>query len=52
MCDCRMPKQHFILMAYDFKLHVMILWHGLSVKLNIAKKIVGLEIMTLNREKM
>ena len=27
-------------MAYDFKLHVMILWYGLSVKLNIAKKIV------------
>ena len=30
----------------------MILWRVMSVKLNIAKKITGLEIMTLICEKM
>ena len=28
------------------------LWHVMSVKVTIAKKIPGLEIRTLNREKM
>ena len=35
----------------DLELHVMILWHVMSVKLNIGKKIAGLEMITLNREK-
>ena len=43
MCGCYIPKQHFIAMACDSKLHAMILWHVMSVKLNIAKKIAGLE---------
>ena len=30
----------------------MILWRVMSDKLNIGKKIAGLEIMTLNHEKM
>ena len=45
-----MPKQHFI--AMTCKLRVMILWHVMSMNLNIAKKIAVLEIMTLNSEKM
>ena len=36
----------------DSKLHTMISWHVMSMKLNIGKKIAGLEIMTLNHEKM
>ena len=43
MCGCRTPKQHFIAMACDSELHAMIIWHVMSVKLNIAKKIAGLE---------
>ena len=35
----------------DLESHVMILWHVMSVKLNIGKKIAGLEMITLNREK-
>ena len=38
-----MPKQHFIAMVCNSKLHAMILWCVMSVKLNIAKKIAGLE---------
>ena len=30
----------------------MMFWHVMSMKLNIAKKIAGLEIMTLNCENM
>ena len=30
----------------------MKIWRVMSVKLNIGKKIEGLEIITLNREKM
>ena len=30
----------------------MKIWRVMSVKLNIGKKIAGLEIITLNREKM
>ena len=50
MCGDRMPKQCCIAMASDSKLHAIILWHVISVKLNIGKKITGLEIMTLNSE--
>ena len=32
--------------------HAIILWPGISVKLNIGKKIAGLEIMALNLEKI
>ena len=38
-------------MACDSKLQTIILWHVISVKLNIGQKIPGLEI-TLNLEKM
>ena len=51
MCAYRTPKQHFIDMACNSK-STTILWHVISMKLNIAKKIAGLEIMTLNREIM
>ena len=43
-----MPKQHFIVMACDSKLH----HHVNSVKLNIGKIIPGLEIMTLIPKKI
>ena len=45
---CRPPKQRFTAMAYDSKLHAILLWHVISVKLNIGKKITRLEIMALN----
>ena len=45
-----MPKQRFADMAWDSKSHAIILWHVVSVKLNIGKKITGLE-MTLNCKK-
>ena len=37
---CHMPKQYFIA-----------LWHVISVKSNIAKKITGLQIMTIELRK-
>ena len=46
-----MPEQNFIAMACHSKSPAM-LWHVMRVKMTIAKKIPGLEIMTLNREKM
>ena len=46
-----MSKQHFIVMVCDSKL-LAILWHVTSVKLNIGKKITGLEIMTLKKSSM
>ena len=36
---------------YRLRLHALILWCVISMKLNIDQKITGLEIMTLNREK-
>ena len=36
----------------DSKSSAMMFWHVMSMKLNIAKKIAGLEIMTLNCENM
>ena len=47
-----MSKQHFIVMACDSKLLAIILWHVISAKLNIGKKITGLEIMTLKKSSM
>ena len=38
-------------MVCDSKLHAIILWCVMSVKLIIGKKIAGLEIMTLDRKK-
>ena len=46
-----MPKHHVIAMACDSKLYAIILWCVISVKMNIVKKITGLEIMTLNSKK-
>ena len=37
-----------LLLWCDSKLHTIILWHVISVKLNIGQKIPGLEITTLN----
>ena len=46
MCDCHLPKQHFVALVCDSKSRTIILWHVIGVKLNIVKKITGLEIMT------
>ena len=50
MCGYPMPKQHFTAMTCDSKSHTIILWHVISMKLNIGKK-TGLKIMTLNPKK-
>ena len=52
MCGCDKPKQCFVAMAYDCKPHTMILWPVISIKLNIDKKIAGIEITALNHEKV
>ena len=41
MGRCCMPKQHFIAKAGDLELHAII-WHVITMKLNIVKKITGL----------
>ena len=46
-----MPEQNFVVMVCHSKSPAM-LWHVMSVKVTNAKKIPGLEIRTLNREKM
>ena len=46
MCDCHLPKQHFVALVCDSKSRTVMLWHVIGVKLNIVKKITGLEIMT------
>ena len=43
-CGYRMPKQRFNVMACDSKLHPIILWRVISVKLNIDKKTTWLGI--------
>ena len=45
-----MPKKCLIAMANNSKLHAIILWQVISMKLNIHKKITGLEIMTFYHE--
>ena len=39
-------------MARNSKLHDILLWHVISVKLNVGTKITWLERMTLNRKKI
>ena len=51
MCGCHTPKQRFIAMLCDSKTYAII-WHEISLKLSISKKIRGSEIMTLNYEKV
>lgn len=46
------PKQRFIDMACNCKSHAIKLWRVISVKFNIGKKIIRLEKMTLNLEKI
>ena len=41
----------FFAMLCNSKLHAIILWCVISMKLNICQKIAGLEIMTLNPKK-
>ena len=45
MYGCQMPKQGFIAMAGDSKLHTIVLRCVISMKLNIGKNITGLEMM-------
>ena len=45
-----MPKQHFTAMACGSKSHAM-LWHMISMKLNIGEEITGLEIMKCIKSK-
>ena len=52
MSGCCTPKQCFIAMVSHYKSQVIILWCVISMKFNIGKKIIGLEIMTLNCEKI
>ena len=47
-----LPKQCFIAMVCNSKLHGVILWCVIRVKLNLGKYITGLEIMTFNRKKI
>ena len=51
-CDCHTSKQRSIVMACNLESHATILWCVISTKLNIGKKVTGLEIMTLNCEKI
>ena len=46
MCGYCMPKQCFIAMTCNSISHTIILWHVINMKLNIGKKITGLEIMS------
>ena len=47
MCGCHAPKQDFIAMACNCKLHA-ILWRVIGMKRNIGSEITGLEMMTMN----
>ena len=49
MCGCCTPKR-FIAITCNSKLHTIILWCVIMVKLRIGKKIRGLQTMTLNCE--
>ena len=51
-CGGHSPKQSFIAMACNSKLHVIILWRVISMKLNIGMEITGFDIMTLNCKKI
>ena len=41
MCGCRMPKQCFIAMAGDSKLHTIVVRCVTGMKLNIGKNIAS-----------
>ena len=45
-------KQSFIAIVYDSKSHTKLFWHVISIKLNIGKKVTGLEKMALNHKKI
>ena len=45
MHGCRMPKQHFIAITGNSKLHTIVLSCVSSMKLNIGKNITGLGMM-------
>ena len=45
-------QNNILLLWRDSKLLAIILWHVISAKLNIGKKITGLEIMTLKKSSM
>ena len=45
MCGYHMPKQRFIAMTDDSKLHTIVLRCVFGMKLNIGKNITGLEMM-------
>ena len=44
-------QNNIVLLWHGIPNHTMILWHVMSMELNIGKKIAGLEIMTLNCKK-
>ena len=52
MCGFHMPKQHFTAMVHDSNSHTLILWHVISMILNIGKKLTGIEILTLHHKKI
>ena len=45
-------KENTVRVVAARKNNVLLLWRVISLKLNIGKKIAGLEIMTPNREKI
>ena len=46
MRGCHIPKQHFIALAGNSKLHIIVLKGVITIKLSIGKNIAGLEMMT------
>ena len=46
------PKQRLIAMVCDSELHTIILWIVISMKLDVGKKMAGLETMTWDCEKI
>ena len=46
------PKQRLIAMVRDSELHTIILWIVISMKLDVRKKMAGLETMTWDCEKI
>ena len=45
-------KRSFIAIVCDSKSHTKIFWHEIRIKLNIGKKVTGLEKMALNHKKI
>ena len=46
------PKQRLIAMVCHSELHTIILWIVISMKLDVGKKMAGLETMTWDCEKI